>query len=478
MLGLFGTLNLGTRSLQTQQTGVEVTGQNLANVNNTAYARQRVQIETSITLPSGAGPQGTGAQVTAIEQVRNALLDGQIRAEQSVGGYWEAQQSALQQIQAGLGELLNRSADSVSATSGTSSSSSLSDALTGLFNAFQSVAASPNSLPEQQALVSAAQTLSTRFNDISKRLTESHDQLDASLTQDISSANQLFSDIADLNDQIAKAELPMGGTANDLRDMREKKLEELGKLVDFQTSTAADGSVDISIGGITFVSGNQVADTLETFGWTGQSYGGNELLAHSVKGQSVVAVHGGSIAGTIDTRDGALKQTRDDLNVLAGHLINSINTVYRTGFSSTGTTGSNFFAGTNAATMAVDPTLLSNPSLLQSAGAANSPGDNSIVLALAQLAQQKFSGLNNQTYGAAYGKIVADFGYSLQNANDQLANHDSVNGLLLKQRDSISGVSIDEEMTNLLTYQKAYQASAKIVTTVDEMLDTILNMKR
>ena len=116
MLGLFATLNLGARALQTQQTAIEVTGQNLANVNNTAYARQRVQIQTSTTVPSAIGPQGTGVEAVAIEQLRSDLVDGQVRSEASVGGYWEAQQNALQNAETSLGELLNISSD----TTGTS----------------------------------------------------------------------------------------------------------------------------------------------------------------------------------------------------------------------------------------------------------------------------------------------------------------------------------------------------------------------
>src|SRR5262249_39807038 len=113
MLGLFSTLQLGARSLQTQQQGVEVSGHNLANVNNPDYARQRVHIQSSFPVPSAVGPQGTGAEVVEIQQIRSDLLDSQIRGEQSVGGFWLAHQSALQNAQAGLGEFLDRNADSI-----------------------------------------------------------------------------------------------------------------------------------------------------------------------------------------------------------------------------------------------------------------------------------------------------------------------------------------------------------------------------
>src|ERR1051325_11003450 len=121
MLGLFGILNLGTRSLQTQQTGVEVAGQNLANVNNPAYARQRVQIQTGVTIAGALGPEGTGADATAIVQIRSSLLDGQMQRELSVGGYWNSQQTFLQYTQTALGQYVSGSA----ATDGTTSTGGL-----------------------------------------------------------------------------------------------------------------------------------------------------------------------------------------------------------------------------------------------------------------------------------------------------------------------------------------------------------------
>src|SRR5262245_63172 len=476
MLGLFGILNLGARSLQTQQVGVEVTGHNLANVNNPAYSRQRVSIQTTEPMPTPYGPQGTGAQVITIQQLRDELIDAQVRGEQSVGGYWQALQTLLQNAQAGLGEFLDRNADNVGSAAlagGAGGSHGLADEISGLFNAFQGLATSPASDAERQALISQAQLLSTRFNQVAGHLTDLRTALNASLDSDVTSANQLFSDIAKLNDQIATAELPQGDRANDLRDLREAKLEALSKLVNFDTSSAPDGSVDITIGGSPIVTGNQVVDTLETY-----DAGGGQMLIRTVNTATPLTLAGGSIQGTIDGRDGTLLSLQNSLDTLANTLITSINAVHSTGFSLTGSTGANFFSGTNAATISVNAALVGQPSLIQASGISGETGNNSVALALAQLAQQINGSLNNQTFSDAYGQIVGDFGNALKSANDQLASHAAVNTMLLQQRDSVSGVSLDEEMTNLMMYQRAYQASAKLVTTADDMLDTVLNMKR
>lgn len=471
MSGLFSTLNLGARAMAAQQTAVEVTGQNLANANNPAYARQRVEFQTSptVTVDPKIGPQGTGVDVVAIKSLREVLLDNQINAETSVSNYWVAQQGALQNAQTQLGEFLDAS---ITGTSSTTSTTSLSTQLSGLFDAFQEVAGNPSSLTQRQALINKALTLSSSLNQAAQRLSDVNARLNTQITNDVDSANQLLASIANLNHQIRTAEAG-GGTANDLRDMRQAKLEELSKVVNFDTSNRADGSVDISVGGVQLVSGHQVLDTLQAY-----DPGDGQLMVRTTTGGTALTLSGGSIQGNIDARDGALTTLRTSLDTLAATLVTEVNTIYNTGHSLSGTDVDDFFTGTDASTIDVNAALLSNPALFRAAGTLNAPGDNSVALQLAQLGQQGQTALSGQTFSEAYSGLVAGLGSSLSGANDQVTSNAAVSSMLLKQRDSISGVSLDEEMTNLVTFQKAYMASARIVTTVDEMLQAVLAMKR
>jgi flagellar hook-associated protein 1 FlgK len=116
--------------------------------------------------------------------------------------------------------------------------------------------------------------------------------------------------------------------------------------------------------------------------------------------------------------------------------------------------------------------------LIQAAGVAGAVGDNQVANKLAALANQQLSGLSNQTFSASYGQLVASLGEKLSATNDDLGTQNAVQGLLMRQRDSVSGVSLDEEMTELTKFQKAFTASARIVTTIDEMFDTVLSLKR
>ncbi len=470
MLGLFGILNMGARSLQVQQTGVEVTGHNLANVNNPAYARQRVDIQTSFPTPTFVGPEGTGAQVAAIQQLRDSLLDAQIVNESSVGGYWNAQQGALQNTQSELGQFLN-----IANTNGTSNASTapgLSDQLNNLFNAFQSVATDPTSLAQRQGLVNQAQALASSLNQASRSLSSVNDMLNTSVQNGVTSVNQLLSDIAGLNNQIINTEALNNGKANDLRDLRQQDLEQLSGLVNISTTANANGSIDVSINGTQLVSGKQVLDTLQTY-----DPGNGELLIQTTTSATPLTLTGGSIQGTIAARDGALQTLRTGLDTLAGSLISEVNNIYQTGYDLNGSTGAAFFTGTDAATIGVNAALLTDPSAVQAAGVAGAPGDNTVALALGQLGQQSIAALGNQTFIGNYALQVAKFGNALSNANDQVSNYNAVNAMMLQQRDSVSGVSIEEEMSNLITYQYAYQASSKIIVTADQMLQTVVNLK-
>jgi flagellar hook-associated protein 1 FlgK len=466
---------MGARSLQVQQTGVEVAGQNLSNINNPAYARQRLEIQASLSIPTAVGPEGTGVEATAIQQFRNSLVDGQIVTENSVGGYWNAQQSDLENAQTQLGEFLNESSTSVdsTATAGSASTAtSLATQLDGLFTAFQGVATDPASLTQRQTLVNQGVSLASGFNQASQRLSALNDDLNTSMASDVSSANQLMSDIASLNQQIATAEIGTNGTANDLRDLRQQKLESLASLMSFTTSTGTNGSVDISVGNTALVTGQTVNDTLQTY-----DPGNGQLLVQTAGGGTPLTLTGGSIQGDIDARDGTLQTLRDSLNTLASTLITQVNSVYQSGYDLSGNTGDVFFGGTNAATIAVNTTLQNDPSTLQAAGVAGAPGDNTTALALSQLGDQSIAALNNQTFSQSYALTVASFGNALSTANDQVANYTALNTSLLNQRDSVSGVSMEEEMASLITYQKAYQASAKIISTADQMLQTVIALK-
>lgn len=473
MLGLFGTLDLGSRSLQTQQQGVEVAGHNLANVNNPAYARQRLVVGTTPSIDTANGVQGTGVEAVTIERVRSSILDSQIQDEASVQGSLQAQQDALQYAEANLGQQIDRSASADPLTAAQGGQTGLAGGLTALFNKFQSLSTDPSSLAERKALLSQAATLATQFNQVDQRLGSVQTQLNQTLAGDTDQANSLLQQIADLNLQITRSEQKTGGEANDLRDTRQDKLEQLAQFVKLDAVEGDDGSLNISIAGTSFVSGGKTVEALETY-----DNGDGQMLVRAQSTGTALDLTGGSLHGTIEARDGAVADLRKGINALASQLITEVNAVHRDGFGLKGTTGADFFTGTGAGNISVNSALKDDPSLLQAAGATGAVGDGDVARSLAQLATRKISTFGDVTLSQNYAQTVTGFGQAQSAVEQQLSDQSVVSGMLSKQRESVSGVSMDEEMTNLVKFQKAYAASAKLITTIDDMLNDVISMKR
>lgn len=459
--------------MQVQQQGIEVAGHNMANVNNPGYARQRVAIQTASSITTPQGTQGTGADNESITQIRNILLDSQIITELSVTGSLDAQQQALQNTQAGLGQLIDRAstgAEASAAASATGTQHGIGDSISALFNAFQSLSTQPSSITEREIVLNKARQLSERFQQTDQRLVAVQNSLNVSVEEEVRHVNDMLGDIARLNEQIGSAELG-DGAANDLRDTRQAKLEELSKLIKFEAVPGDAGSINISVGGVTLVDTYNVVEQIEAY-----DDGGGKILVRSATTDTPLTINGGKIHGLIETRDGAVQSLRDGLSALASTMITEINRVHQAGFGKDDSTGLPFFEGTNATDIRVNQTLLSDPAKLHASVSADADGNGANALALARLAEAVQGSLGGQTFSQNYSRIVAGMGESLSSVNEQITDQTVVSNMLLAQRDSISGVSLDEEMTDLVKYQKAYQASAQLVSVVNEMLETVINM--
>jgi flagellar hook-associated protein 1 FlgK len=471
MPGLIDSLNIAASGLNAQQQAIEVAGQNLANVNNPAYSRQVVVEQAATPVQTSVGQEGDGVQVVSIQQIRDAMLDDQIQAENSTTSFLQTQQNALQTAQSDIGEQLQSTSSSDTSVGSTGG---LDSDLSGLFNDFQALSTDPSSTANRQAVISQAQQLAAQFNQVDQSLSGLQAQLNQSVQTDVGSANQLLSQIAGLNQQIAVAQGAPGGTANDLVDLREEDLENLANLVNFQPVASSGGSVNVVVDGQLLVSGSTVEDTLQAY----DAGGGNMLVSTANAPGTPLTLTGGSIQGAIDTRDGSLASLQGGLNQLASQLITQVNAVYSTGYDLNGNTGANFFTGTDASDIGVNAALANDPSALQAAGVAGASGDNQVAAALAQLGNAPQSALGNQTFSASYNATITDLGSALSNANSSLSDQQAVQNMLSQQRTSVSGVSLDEEMTNIMTYQQAYEASAELVNTINTMMGDIDLMKQ
>ena len=465
MSGLFSTLNSSSMALNAHSRAIETAGKNLANVNNPNYARQRVIYGDRGTVDTPEGAVSLGLEVLSVKQIRDTLLDRQLMREIGLSGSLDSQQAALSRALAGLGQDINGSAD-VKATG--SSTGGLGAAIDDFFNAFQTLASRPTDAGARQTLLQKANILTSTLNEADTRLGQVQSDIDTDVSANVDTANNLISTIADLNSQIARFEVSKPGSAVDLRDQRQARLEDLAAIIPVKVTDLGDGQVKLTVkdagsANIDLLSGNTIYGTL-AFNGTAVTGGASA---------TAIALGSGSMQGSLTVRDGAVQTLRDNLNSFSSQLVTSVNAAY----NPASTAGGDFFnaAGTTAGTIGVNTTLTA-ATLVTGAGAA---GDNSIATAVANLANQNFSVSGGDafdgTFGQFYSRSVSDLGQALSTATSRSADQDKIQTLVRNQRDTVSGVSMDEEMADLVKFQRAFQASSRVFSVVDELLDTVVN---
>ena len=466
MAGIYATLNQTVMALSAHSEAIEITGKNLANVNNPDYARQRVIYGDRGTVMTPQGAESLGLEALGVQQIRDALLDQQVTREVALKAMFLAEQSGYQRAQAGLGQTIDR-ANAVGGA-GASQTNGLAGAIDDFFNAFQSFAARPTDDGERQMLLQKATILVDRFQLADTRLAQVQTDLDAEIASDVGEANALLTSIADLNAQIGRFELNAPGTAVDLRDQRQAQIEKLSALLPVEIRSVTNGQVQLVTkdgggGDVVLVDLANVQGTL--------GFNGTQFTAGSPA--TVLAPSGGSLQGSLTARDGAIQKLRDELDVLARQFVSAVNAAY----NPTNATGDFFVAsGTTAATISLVGSLTAANLKASDGGPA---GDNTIARAVAGLSGRNFStgggDFIDGTFSSFFGRSVSTLGQALSDANARVENQSSIERLVRSQRDAVSGVSLDEEMADLMKYQRSFQASSRVFNVLDELLDGIVN---
>ncbi len=468
MSGLFSALNTSVTALQAHSLAVETAGKNLANVNNASYSRERVLYGTGATVITPEGAQSLGV-TASVQQLRDSLLDGQVNNEAALTSYYNTIQSAYQRAQAGLGENLTGTA-ATSSTSSSVSQNGVGAALDDFFNAFQSFASSPTDTGARQALFSASSILTDRLQQSDQGLAQVQTDLNSQIGSDVTTANSLLQNIADLNSQIGRVEVNAPGSAVDLRDQRQAAIEKLAAIMPVTVTPSSNGQVQISS-----VDGSGTAVPLVSLGTVQGTIAFDGTQITGGASATTLALKSGSIQGELDARDGAIQTLRTQLDNLAKQLVTSVNGVYNPGG-----TGTNFFTagGTTAGTISLDSTLTASNLRASNGGAA---GDNTVALGIANLANKSYSTTGTPadaidgTLSSYYSGTITTFGQALNSVNSSVTNQTSIDSLVRSQRDAVSGVSLDEEMSDLIKYQRAFQASSRVFQMVDTLLDDVVN---
>ncbi|MBI4001790.1 MAG: flagellar hook-associated protein FlgK [Nitrospira defluvii] len=464
MSGLNGLFGIGSNALATFQRALAVTGQNISNVNTPGYSRQEIILNETLPENGRPGQIGTGVEASEVRRSVDTFVEQQLLSSNERLGQFGASQKALSQIEPVFAD---------------SNDQGIAAGLNEFFKAWQDVGTNPADLTSRTVLLSKADVVAKRLNQAATQLSSQRSSLDGQIQSGINDINTLANQIADLNSQIKLVEVS-GQQANDLRDQRGRFLNDLGTLIDVLSIEDATGQVMV------FVGVGQVLVAQQTaFQLAGVADAGNggllDVRYDSGSGPNTdltSVISSGRLKGLIDARDSTAAGLQSSLNTLASQLVSQVNTQHGAGYGLDGSTTQDFFTASGSTAATISVALTDRRQIAASSTAAGVPGNNVNALALANLQTTAVSGLGNTTFQGYYSAMAGSFGATLQGATRDLQGQEIFHDQLQAHRAEVSGVSMDEELINLLKYQRAFQAASKLITTSDEMLQTILMLKR
>jgi flagellar hook-associated protein 1 len=454
MPGITQILEIARRALASQQIGMNVTSHNISNANTPGYSRQRAELIATVPIRYTYGLLGTGVTVDSIQRIRNQFLDQQIRMANESYGNASAQQTIVSQIEANLNE---------------PSDSGLAALMANFFNSFQDLSVHPEESGARNSVLQKGTALAQGFRRLNGSLKQLQSDIFSDVDAKVDQINSLTQQISDLNVQIVAAQAG-GRDAGDQKDQRDYLVEQLSTLANINVTEDASGAANVSLGGIVIAAASgPMALKAELIGTT--------MRIATADTSTTVTTTGGELGGALKAYNTDIPAALASLDQIAGAIINRVNSLHSAGYGlgTPPSTGNNFFAGTTAGDMEVDAIISANVNNIAASGT-GAPGDNSVALALSHVGADALLNGNTVSVTQFYGNFVSSIGSTVNASNNTMNAQDLVLSQLESQRESISGVSLDEEMTNLIKYQRSYDAAARIVNVANEMYQTILDM--
>ncbi len=507
MRSTFHGLEVAKTGIFAQQNALYTTGHNISNANTRGYTRQVVNMQAQRALPypglqasKNPGQLGTGAIVTDIQRIRESYLDTQFRNEIKHAGYWQAREETLEKIELILME---------------PSDSGLSNTLDRFWASWQDLAKEPEASAARAVIVERAQAVIETLSSMRTGLINQQNDLNNVISTKVSEVNSLMTQIRDLNDQIGRIE-PHGYNANDLKDQRDVLIDDLSKLVNVdavQPVLSADGRdtgmVRILAGNVALVDGRQQAE----MGFVANEYTGlydvtyNGAKAELVRGEILGLLEsrgeniypGGVIAPGVEPEvRGIINDVIAHIDTLAVELAKQINDIHSTGLNqddikngiTTPGAGESllffidkehyertgeFISPTDSGNFMIHPEISKSLDKI-AAAQSGAVGDGTNANAIASLKFHTVSSFpETATFDDFYRNLLAEIGVQVTEAGRLGDNSQVMVNQVENRRQSVSGVSLDEEVSNMIKFQHAYNASSRMITTMDEILDKVIN---
>lgn len=463
-MSLLSILSFGGQGLGAHRAATAVAGNNLANVNTEGYARQRVSLTSQGAVVVRGARIGTGVGTGAVQSARDRFLMGQV--------HHALAESNRAETEAGLLESIH--------SFDIDAPGALNSAITDVFGALRDVVNTPGDASARQAAVASAQRLAQSFQRSAGELNSARSVIDQQLRSQAGEVNQLASDVARLNAEIAIA-VASGQTPHELIGARAMAADQLAGLTGAKITPSDDTSLTMTMpGGQSLVNGDRSSTLSVVADPTNQGHLALEVTPQGGSaGQPVFAI-GGEMGGALAARDGGLRDALDALDALAFEFAEEMNAVHGNGFGLDGTTGQAMFdAGAQegaAGRIVVDAQLLDDPRLLAaSATAGGTPGDNENMLLL--LGVESTDLPSGERPIDALNDLVTGLGAAASRARAEATQEGALRAHLEDLRAGTEGVSVDEEMIELQKSQRAFEAVSKVITTTDQMLNTLMELR-
>ena len=482
MPGISSLFNVGTRSMDAAKSGLNTSSHNIANSNTPGYSVQRLEVKTADPFDYGQARIGNGVQVVGVTRAHSEFLQKQMVDEAGKAGEYRKAAEAMGEIENVLNESITEK---------------LNLSFSEFFNTFRDFSLDPDSESMRKTVLESSRALVRDVRSANTQLDGVRNAIDFRLKQGVVRVNELVKKVASLNETIALIQAK-GLNPNDEMDQRDLAIRELAGLVDIKTSIDDKGFTSINMGGrLPLLIGASVTelDAIPTKadkpGEGSKVEGAFEVVAVTSGGslKSVrSAVTGGELAGLVRARDEALVQVRDRLDSMVQTFVDNVNSIHKMGYGRDGFSGRELFSdygqggevplSHTGAMERFNLALSGNDTdALASAMQPGKSGDNRIALAIAALQHSRvFEG--NATLQDYYSATVGQLGTMTRSMRSFDDHHSAILRQLNNYHESMVGVSMDEEAAKMVQLQHQFNASAKMIKAADEMLETVMSLKR
>jgi len=444
---------ISTRGLLSARAASETVSNNIANAQTPGYSRQRAVLTEEVQRLQN-GVFGKGVTVSQIQRLRNDLIDQQImRNEHLLGDFTE---------KANLFSLMETALISAEGAG-------LDASIRKFFDSYSDLSTNPQDINLRNILISDAVTLTETFRSLDSTLNEFSNQALQTANNKLEELNTVLSDIAAINAELARSSVDANPNNNALDSMTQK-LKDLAGLVEFNTLKNDQGMVEIRIGGVSVVNGNR-AMSLQA-----EVDEANNIFRVRHQGGKVIEPGAGELSANIFMFENGVPDVRSKLNDITSSFIESVNSIHINGFGLNDNIPRNFFdpASNSAANIRIEQQLIDDPSNIAASSVAGEAGNNDIALEIANLQSERT--LDNQTFITNAVQFMSSPGIRLNELNQKIDSANATREFLTNRQEQVAGVSVDEELGDLIRFQNAFQASARVLETGRQMFDTLLSI--